>query len=43
MELLGNLNIKRNTADRRGDRNTELRNASDRRRDEVYRRFIGRS
>jgi hypothetical protein len=42
VELLGGLNIKRNTADRRRDRNSELRNASDHRRDEVDGWFIGR-
>ena len=43
VEFLSDLNVKRNTADGRSDWNTELRNASDRRRDEVYRRFISRS
>ena len=42
MEFLSDLNVKRNAADGRSDWNTELRNASDPRCDEVYRRFIGR-
>ncbi len=40
VELLSNLNVERNAAYRRGDRNTEFGNASDRRRNKIYRRFI---
>jgi hypothetical protein len=40
VELLSNLNIERNTADRRRDRNTEFSNASDHRCNKIYRWFI---
>jgi len=40
VELLCDLNIERNTADWRRNRNTEFGNASDRRRNKIYRRFI---
>ncbi|HTV75292.1 MAG TPA: hypothetical protein VME66_16480 [Candidatus Acidoferrales bacterium] len=40
VELLRDLNIERNTADWRCNRNAEFSNASDRRRNKIYRRFI---
>lgn len=40
VELLSNLNIERDTADRRRNRNAEFSSASYRRRNKIYRRFI---